>query len=169
MDFFTTERFKKSLEKLFSKSKHYSCVKKNIYKRLNGKTDLDLFDKGYKLNGMHPIARQMKVRANSCGKGNSDGFRLIVFVNKKEKKYYLLDIYPKTGSYAKSNMKSDERNLCLKELKAEKNNPGLYELEFDKIKKETKFKKKKVKFQNKITTVKKVNPKKKKKTTKQSK
>lgn len=142
MNFFATNRFNESVNKLLAKKKHYGCVLSHIYKRYNNKTDTELFDDGYKLNGNHPIARQMKVRVLSCG-GNakSEGFRLIVFVHKTNKKYYLLDIYPKTGPFSKSNMKKDERKLCLEELLKEEKNNTLYKVLLDAKKKAIELKK----------------------------
>lgn len=136
MDFFATNRFNESINKLLAKKKHYGCVLEHIYKRYHKKSDQELFDDGFKLNGTHPIARQMKVRVLSCG-GNakSEGFRLIVFVHNTDKKYYLLDIYPKTGPYNKSNMKKDERKLCLEELLLEKKSNKLFVVSFDDKKK----------------------------------
>ncbi|KAB2858914.1 MAG: hypothetical protein F9K09_04260 [Flavobacteriales bacterium] len=136
MDFFATNRFNESVNKLIAKKKHYGCALSHIYKQFYNKTDSELFDDGYKLNGNHPIARQMKVRVLSCG-GNakSEGFRLIVFVHKDDEKYYLLDIYPKTGPFNKSNMKKDERKLCLEELLTEKKNNTLFTITFDNKKK----------------------------------
>ena len=79
----------------------------------------------------------MKVRVRSCG-GNakSEGFRLVVFVNKNENKYYFLDIYPKTGPLHKSNMKQTERKECLIELSVEKKNGTLIKINFNPNKKE---------------------------------
>ena len=142
MDFFTTNRFNESINKLLAKKKHYGCVLSHIYKRFSDATDEELFETGYRLNGNHPIARQMKVRVLSCG-GNakSEGFRLIVFVHKNDNKYYLLDIYPKTGPFNKSNMKKAERKLCLNELLKEQKNKQLFKVGFDKTKKTITIKK----------------------------
>jgi hypothetical protein len=142
LDFFATNRFNKSIKKLKAKKKHYGCILNNIYKRYLDASDADLFEIGYRLNGNHPIARQMKVRVLSCG-GNakSEGFRLIVFVHKNENKYYFLDVYPKTGPLTKSNMKKNERKLCLNELITEKNNNTLYRVSFDLINKTIEFNK----------------------------
>lgn len=136
MDFFATNRFNESIGKLLAKKKHYDCILPNIYKRFIDKSDEELFEDGYRLNANHPIVRQMKIRVLSCG-GNakSEGFRLIVFVHKTDKKYYLLDVYPKTGPLNKSNMKKDERKLCLEELLAEKKNNTLFTITFDNKKK----------------------------------
>jgi len=132
LEFLATNRFNESVNKLLSKKKHYDCILAHIYKQLIDKSDDVLFEEGYQLNGNHPIARLIKIRLLSCG-GNakSEGFRLIVFVHKIDKRYYFLDVYPKTGPLHKSNMKKDERKMCLEELITEKKNNSLYTVNFD--------------------------------------
>jgi mRNA-degrading endonuclease RelE of RelBE toxin-antitoxin system len=132
MIFFSTERFRQSFVKLISIENKYGCISNHLYAELSNKTDDVLFEIGFRLNGNHPIARLIKIRIKSCGgKAKSEGFRLIAFVNKNENKFYLLDIYPKLGPLAKSNMKTEERKECLIELKNEKINKSLFEVVFD--------------------------------------
>jgi len=130
VDFFATNRLNKSINNLLSKTKNYGCILNHLFNAFNNKSDDDLFENGYRLNGNHPIARMLKLRVQSCG-GNakSEGFRVIVFVNKNTNKFYFLDIYPKKGPLAKSNMKKDERKNCLIELNEEKEK--LYIIDFD--------------------------------------
>ena len=133
MIFYSTKRFKKSLENLNSKKKVYSCINYHLFKELHNKTNNELFDYGFRLNGNHPKARLLKIRIQSCG-GNakSEGFRVIVFVNIEKGTYNFLDVYPKTGPLGKENMKKDERKLCLEELKAEQHSLYTVNLDYDK-------------------------------------
>lgn len=95
VDFFATNRFNLSIINLLSKKKNYGCILKHLYTAFHDKSDEDLFEDGYRLNGNHPVARMLKLRVKSCG-GNakSEGFRVITFVHKEDNKFYFLDIYP---------------------------------------------------------------------------
>lgn len=140
MNLYATNRFKASINNLLSKNKNYGCVLEHLYAEFNNKSDNDLFEEGYRLNGNHNIARLLKLRMKSCGgKSKSEGFRLIVFVNIKDKNYFFLDIYPKTGPLAKSNMKKDERKNCLVELKSELNYKTIIKVELNSKEKKLKL------------------------------
>ena len=133
MKFLATERFRQSFIKLGSIENKYGCISNHLYAELSNKTDDILFEVGFRLNRNHPVARLLKIRIKSCGSNaKSEGFRLIAFVNKNENKFYLLDIYPKLGPLAKSNMKTEERKECLIELKNEIKTNSLLEIVFDK-------------------------------------
>lgn len=122
MEFSCISRFSDSFDKLSSKKSKYGCLPKNIFKRFNGKSLQELFDSGFSLNGGHPIARLIKYRIQSCNNaGKSSGFRVIAFVNLKKKTFHFLEVYPKTGPDAKSNVDKEERSEFLKELKIEIN------------------------------------------------
>lgn len=136
MEFFATNRFSHSFNKLLAKKKKYGCLSGHLFKAFYNKADQELFEIGFRLNGNHPVARLLKIRIKSCG-GNakSEGFRLIAFVNLKERCFYFLDIYPKTGPFAKSNMKQPERKECLNELLDEKKQNALLKVYFNQQKK----------------------------------
>ena len=140
MNYKATERFKSTIDRFLSKGKHYGCIKGKIYQELHALTDAEIFNRGYSLSKFNGFVHFSKIRLQSCGAdAKSAGFRLITLTNKAENCCYLLDAYPKTGPFMKSNMKSDERKDCLNELKAEKKNntllnvrlnPALKEMEF---------------------------------------
>lgn len=146
MNFKATKRFEESVKKLLKKEKHYGCIKNVIFDELSDHSNDELFELGYSLRKPHPIVRLNKLRLSSCGAdAKSAGFRLVVFVHKTENIMYLLDVYPKTGPYHKSNMKTPEQKKCLEELKSQKDDDILLDIELNKKESVLKFKKSKKK------------------------
>lgn len=133
MKFYATARFQSSIKKLERKKKEYGCIRSSIYDELYDKTDEELEVSGYFLMKPHPIIHFTKIRVQACGaNAKSSGFRVIAFINKKNKSFTFLDVYPKYGKFNKSNMKKEERAECLEEMKQELKTGTLLGITFDK-------------------------------------
>lgn len=117
MNVYVSKEFKKRFLKL---------KKKPSYKDIGSLISQLFFDKNFSdlLSGarIHSIPGKSFIKKRLGGRG---GFRIYYIAEETTENIFLLFIHPKYGPFAQSNIQSEEKVSCLRELKEGKRNKTL--------------------------------------------
>ncbi len=111
------DNFLQSLEKLERKGKkNYLRIRQDICELYSDIEDvLDLLKSDVIVHLGDKLVLKTRVANTTMREGTSGGYRVINIIDEKEQEVIFLEVYPKKGKFAKSNLSKNERLSLLKE------------------------------------------------------